>query len=238
MLRAGGQLQRGQLVSANAILAGVIDDHETAMVGLLGGINRYSDIADPPVKLVRMETNVEAFLSADRRVCHVVALDMQLADGSSPSENTARLVEAGYKVLVFSAGIDVRHLQQALANGAMGVSLKSEPLAATIDKLRRVAAGETIASLDLAAAIEADVEFVQANLSDREAECLALYATGYALGQVATKMNVQDSTVKKYVDRIREKYEQAGRPAGTKVDLLKRAVEDGILPPLLPLRKP
>ncbi|MGJ3191245.1 response regulator transcription factor [Paenarthrobacter sp. FR1] len=225
-------------MSSNAILAGVIDDHETAMVGLLGGINRYSEMGDPPVKLVRMETSVDGFLNADRRVCHVVALDMQLADGSSPAENTSRLVDAGYKVLVFSAGIDVRHLQQALAHGAMGVSLKSEPLLVTIDKLRRVAAGETIASLDLAAAIEADVAFVEANLSDREAECLALYATGYALGQVATKMNVQDSTVKKYVDRIREKYEQAGRPAGTKVDLLKRAVEDGILPPLLPLKKP
>ncbi|WP_431230678.1 response regulator transcription factor [Paenarthrobacter nicotinovorans] len=229
--------QRQRYMGSSFVLAGVIDDHESAMVGLLGGINRYATLGDPPVKLMRMETTVDAFLRADRGVCQVVALDMQLADGSSVANNTARLVAAGYKVLVFSAGVDVRHLQQALANGALGVSLKSEPLLETIDKLRRVAAGETIASLDLAAAIETDVAFVETSLSDREAECLALYATGYGLGQVATKMGVKESTVKKFVARIREKYEEADRPAGTKVDLLKRAVEDGILPPILPLVK-
>ena len=224
-------------MSTGAVLAGVIDDHETTMIGLAGAINRFSDLGDPPVKLVRMSTTVDTFIAGDRRMCHVVALDMLLADGSAPSENTAKLVAAGHKVLVFSAGNNVRHLQQALANGATGVSLKDEPVTATVDKLRRVAAGETIPSLDLAAAIEADTEFVEANLSDREAECLALYATGYALTQVATQMNVQESTVKKYVDRIREKYEQVGRPAGTKIDMLRRAVEDGLLPPILPLKK-
>ncbi|MBT2549603.1 hypothetical protein [Arthrobacter sp. ISL-65] len=50
-------------------------------------------------------------------------------------------------------------------------------------------------------------------------------------------MGVAESTVKKNIDRVREKYEAAGRPAGTKIDLYRRAVEDGILPPLLPLRK-
>jgi hypothetical protein len=32
------------------------------------------------------------------------------------------------------------------------------------------------------------------------------------------------------VRRIRQKYARAGRPAHTKIDLYKRAVEDGILP--------
>jgi hypothetical protein len=50
-------------------------------------------------------------------------------------------------------------------------------------------------------------------------------------------MNIAESTVKKNIDRIREKYEAAGRPANTKIDLYIRAVEDGILPPVLPLRR-
>ena len=37
-----------------------------------------------------------------------------------------------------------------------------------------------------------------------------------------------------YLDRIRVKYVEVGRPAPTKVDLLRRAVEDGILPGLDP----
>jgi hypothetical protein len=38
------------------------------------------------------------------------------------------------------------------------------------------------------------------------------------------------STIEDYVRRIRAKYARAGRPAMTKVDLYKRAVEDGFLP--------
>ena len=40
--------------------------------------------------------------------------------------------------------------------------------------------------------------------------------------------------VGEYLDRIRVKYVEVGRPAPTKVDLLRRAVEDGILPGLDP----
>jgi hypothetical protein len=40
--------------------------------------------------------------------------------------------------------------------------------------------------------------------------------------------------VREYLDRIRTKYVEVGRPAPTKVDLLRRAVEDGILPGLDP----
>ena len=42
------------------------------------------------------------------------------------------------------------------------------------------------------------------------------------------------STAREYLDRIRVKYVEVGRPAPTKVDLLRRAVEDGILPGLDP----
>ncbi len=39
------------------------------------------------------------------------------------------------------------------------------------------------------------------------------------------------TTVNDYLLRIRAKYAQQGREALTKVDLYKRAVEDGVLPP-------
>lgn len=143
---------------------------------------------------------------------------------------------AGYKVLVFTLGDDVGALQEALANGAMGVSRKSEPTAETFSKLRRVAAGESIDSQEMAAAIETDTQFVEANLSEREAECLGLYAAGFSQYQVARRMNVVESTVKTYIDRIREST-RARAASGNKIDLYRRAVEDGILPPLLPLRK-
>ncbi|MBT8162563.1 DNA-binding response regulator [Arthrobacter sp. GN70] len=180
---------------------------------------------------------VDALLNAGRNVCDVVALDLQLADGSRPGDNTARLISAGYKVLAFTVGTNQAHIHEALANGALGVSLKTEPLAETFSKLRRVAAGETIDEIQLATAIELDTEFVEANLSEREKECLALYATGFGQDQVALRMNIASSTVKTNIVRIREKFAAAGRPADTKIKLYIRAVEEGIVPPPQPLNK-
>lgn len=217
--------------------AGIIDDHEAVRVGFAVSANREAPGKTPHVAVIGTAPTVDAFLGAGAGICDVVALDLSLADGSRAGENVVRLTAAGYRVLVFTLGDNVPQIQDALANGAMGVSLKSEPISVTFAKLRRIAAGETIDSQELAAAIEVDIHFVEANLSDRERECIALYAAGLGQYQVARRMHIAESTVKKNIDRIREKYETAGRPATTKIDLYRRAVEDGILPPLLPLRK-
>jgi DNA-binding NarL/FixJ family response regulator len=219
------------------VRAGIIDDHEAVRVGFALSAGREAPHKTPRITVMGAAPTAEVFLQAGSDICDVIALDLSLADGSTPGDNVARLTAAGYKVLVFTLGDNVGQIQDALANGAMGVSLKSEPISETFAKLRRIAAGETIDSQELAAAIEVDADFVEANLSDRESECIALYAAGLGQYQVARRMGIAESTVKKNIDRIREKYEAAGRPANTKIDLYRRAVEDGILPPLLPLRK-
>jgi len=43
-----------------------------------------------------------------------------------------------------------------------------------------------------------------------------------------------ENSAKEYLRRIRAKYGEAARPAPSKVDLLRRAIEDGIVPPILP----
>ncbi|CAN7342511.1 LuxR C-terminal-related transcriptional regulator [Arthrobacter sp. LjRoot14] len=219
------------------VRAGIIDDHEAVRVGFALSAAREAPHKTPRITVMGAAPTVDVFLRAGTDICDVIALDLSLADGSQPGDNVAKLTAAGYKILVFTLGDNVWQIQDALSTGAMGVSLKSEPISETFAKLRRIAAGETIDSQELAAAIEVDADFVEANLSDRERECIALYAAGLGQYQVARRMGIAESTVKKNVDRIREKYEAAGRPASTKIDLYRRAVEDGILPPLLPLRK-
>ena len=56
-------------------------------------------------------------------------------------------------------------------------------------------------------------------------------ATSFGL-EAAEKLGIGYSTAREYLDRIRSKSVEVGRPAPTKVDLLRRAVEDGILPGL------
>jgi DNA-binding CsgD family transcriptional regulator len=89
-------------------------------------------------------------------------------------------------------------------------------------------------NLEWASAIDADSEFAKAQLGRRERDVLHLYASGLPLKAVAEQLGVAHSTAREYLDRVRTKYVEVGRPAPTKVDLLRRAVEDGILPGLAP----
>ena len=48
---------------------------------------------------------------------------------------------------------------------------------------------------------------------------------------VAERLGVAYSTAKENINRIRVKYVEVGRPAPTKIDLLRRAMEDGLVEP-------
>ena len=91
-----------------------------------------------------------------------------------------------------------------------------------------------VALLAATTAIDADRDFAKAQLGRREREILHLYASGLPLKLAAEQLGIGYSTAREYLDRIRVKYVEVGRPAPTKVDLLRRAVEDGILPGLDP----
>jgi hypothetical protein len=52
----------------------------------------------------------------------------------------------------------------------------------------------------------------------------------YPMTSVARRLGVKPGTAKSYLDRVRDKYDQVGRSARTKIELRDRAVEDGILP--------
>lgn len=66
-------------------------------------------------------------------------------------------------------------------------------------------------------------------LTVRELEVLGLYASGEKADRVARLLGISRETVLDHVRRIRQKYAAVHRPAYTKVDLYRRAVEDGVL---------
>ena len=105
---------------------------------------------------------------------------------------------------------------------------------AVVTAAATVARGEVLNNLEWATAIDADRDFAKAELGRREREILHLYASGLPLQLAAEQLGIGYSTAREYLDRIRAKYVEVGRPAPTKVDLLRRAVEDGILPGLDP----
>ena len=122
-------------------------------------------------------------------------------------------------------------MREALAAGAAGVVSKSSPIDDVIAAIGTVARGEPLNNVEWASAVEGDREFADAQLSAREREVLRLYAAGLPLKVVADRLGVAYSTAKENITRVRVKYVEVGRPAPTKVDLLRRAMEDGIRRP-------
>lgn len=186
--------------------------------------------ADPGLEVVLSVTTVDDVLAA-RVGIDLVVLDIRLADGSHVADNVARLRKAGFPVICFTAAEDAHGIRAAAATGALGVVRKSDSAETLLAALRDAAAGQTVASVDWAAAIDGDPRLADAKLSPKEREVLELYASGEKTVSVAAAAGLSDKTVAEYVRRIRAKYAAVGRPAASRVDLYKRAVEDGYLAP-------
>ncbi|GAB2576450.1 sigma factor-like helix-turn-helix DNA-binding protein [Microlunatus antarcticus] len=217
---------------ATPITVVVADDHDVVWIGLVAAARLGSG---RPVRLRGHATNAATLLAiVEQQAPDVVVLDLVLGDGSDPGDTVARVVAAGSRVLVYSVLDNPRLIRSALAAGAHGLSRKSEPVQVTVDKLRQVAAGQTLVSPEILAMIDGDTDFVRARLSEREREVLVLYVSGLEISQIAQQLFVTENSAREYLRRIRAKYTEVERPASTKVDLLRRAIEDGIVPPIEP----
>ncbi|MCF6389391.1 helix-turn-helix transcriptional regulator [Mycobacterium sp. MBM] len=66
-------------------------------------------------------------------------------------------------------------------------------------------------------------------LSDREREVLLVWLAGGTKEAVARRLYVSPHTVRTHIERIRDKYDATGRQANSKIALLLRALEDGLI---------
>jgi len=208
----------------------LIDDHESVRLGLEAACLR-----DGEQRVVFSGATVKEYLAwrtaADAPPVDVVVLDLTLGDGTTVTENVATLVADGASVVIHSVADRPAAVREALVAGAAGVVSKSSALDDVLDAIRTVARGDALNNVEWASAVDGDREFADAQLSSRERDVLRLYAAGLPLKAVAERLGVAYSTAKENISRIRVKYVEVGRPAPTKVALLRRAMEDGIVAP-------
>lgn len=209
------------------IRVALVDDHESVRLGLEAACARVG------FEWVFSGSNVSGYLSwranGQQPPADVVLLDLTLGDGSTVTENVRRIVDDGSSVIIHSVADRPAAVREALQAGAAGVVSKSSPTEEVMGAVRTVAAGELLNNVEWASAIDGDRAFADAQLSGRESEVLRLYATGLPLKVVAHRLGMAFSTAKENIYRVRTKYVDVGRPAPTKIDLLRRAIEDGIL---------
>lgn len=206
------------------IRVAILDDHEAIRLGF----SNYCESSGN--ELVGSAATVGELLDQIQgQDCSVVVADLSLADGSQVSENVARLVAAGSAVLIFSIADKPSLIRAAVRAGATAIVAKSKPMEFLFKAIELASQGAIINNAETSATIDADLTFKEASLSAREREVLSLYASGMSLKQVAFQLQIKQSSAKEHIDRVRVKYAKLGRDAATKVDLFRRAVEDGII---------
>ena len=159
----------------------------------------------------------------------LVILDLRLEDGSTPTQNLREIEQRGLPVIAYTSAESPILVREAIAGGVLAIVRKSGPSSDLVRAIQDALDGRPSASLDWAAALDADEDFVVDYLAPIEADVLAHYAEGEKSETVARILNLSKNTVNTYVARIRDKYRAAGRSADTRVDLFRRAAEDGLV---------
>jgi len=205
----------------------ILDDHNLLLDSMASWIASHA----PDFTVTLTATAWGDFVRCPSFPGDIVLMDYQLRHDGSIETRVRTCRAAGAKVLVISSVDTAEARERSLNAGAIEFLTKGSSISVVMDAARRalnMATTET-ASPDRAAPPRTSVKLVTPKLSAGEREALMLYITGLSLAEVAAGMGVHFETAKTYIRRVREKYAKVGRGAGKRIDLIRRAAEDGYL---------
>ena len=200
----------------------IVDDHEIVLIGISALINS-SNTCTMVGAYHTVQEVAEHVHDHTKPPIDVVLLDLRLSDNSCPHDNINYLHELDLTVLIFSACESPYLTRQALTAGVDGIVEKSTSSENIIQAINAACSNPH----------NPVTSWLTTNcvpLSPRQREVLELYALGEPAKRVASLTGLSVETVNDYLSRIRTKYAQAGRPTFSKVDLVLRALEDGLIP--------
>ncbi|SCL33607.1 DNA-binding response regulator, NarL/FixJ family, contains REC and HTH domains [Micromonospora nigra] len=206
---------------ATVIRLAAVDDDRM----LLDGFANWA-AGVPDLRLVGTGATVDELLRELAQPVDVILLDLVLRDRSSAADNVRRLTAEGHRVLVLSVWAQPDQVIATFAAGASGYVTKDHDLSALAVAIRQVHAGQPVFSTELAFACLRDDRPARPQLSAREREVLLAYASGMTLKQAARHLGIRHETARTYLDRVKAKYHDLGRPTRTKLDLADRVRED------------
>ena len=207
----------------------LVDDHPSLRAGLRSRLEKERDIE----VVGESGDGEEALRLASERTPHVLVLDMEMP-GLSGVEIARRLrdAELPVRVLALSAHDSEEYIVTVLDSGAAGYLTKQEPLETIVSAIRGVARGEDgWLSRDVAAALMRhrrskfqDLDNPASLLTEREREVLKLLAQGHHNQDIADRLFISESTVKKHVNNIYFKLE-----TGTRAEAVAWAWKNGLV---------
>ena len=150
---------------------------------------------------------------------HVVVMDVSLPDLSGVE--AMRQVHVGApeaKVVALSVHDDPQYVAGMLEAGASGYVVKGAAPVEVLRAVRAALSGRTYLSPELAGAVYDHMQRFASHpeLSEREREVLRLISEDLTTRQIAMRLNLGESTVHTYRQRIMDKLDRHGVAALTK----------------------
>jgi len=182
------------------VTVAVINDYEVVVRGVAAMLAPYGD----RIQVVALETDSLPSTPTD------LALFDTFAGRRQTLARAAGMVASGHvgHVVLYTWDAAPEFVRAAEQIGVSGVVLKTRSAEGLVDALLRVADGEKV-GFDEPIGVRSPSRAVE--LSDREAEVLALIARGLTNGQIAEELYLSVETVKTYVKRLYAKLDVHNR---------------------------
>lgn len=185
----------------------VADDHEVVRNGM------KALLADTEITVVdEARTGEEAARLASKGQCDVVLLDIRMPEGDGLNAlGRIKLDQPELPIVMFSAYDNPTYVARAVALGAAGFVLKSEPKKKLVQTIKTAAEGKSAWTRDElrrvtgALATPRLASDVEVPLTQRESEVLRQLAYGLTNKEIAQTLQISYETVKEHVQHILRK---------------------------------
>ena len=208
------------------VTAVLIDDHPI----VAEGARVWCAAAEPAIELVATGDRIADAWHGPGATADVVVLDLILtSSGQHEVAEVGRLAEVGRRVVVHTGELDKRVALQCMKAGAMAYVTKLESREHLAPAVHAAAAGHGYTTPSLSGAILDDSDPTRPHLAPREIEALRRWFTSPSKRVAARSMDISEKTLDTYIQRVRVKYEEAGRPAPSQASLMARTLEDRVI---------
>ncbi len=193
----------------------LVDDHPVVRSGLRAVL----DSADGLQVVGEAATGEEAIVLTARLHPDVVLCDLRLGLGIDGIRTTVELrtLDPAPAVLILTTFDRDAEILGAMEAGAAGYLLKESAPEASVDGIRRAAAGDTVLTPDLASRVLKGMRSPLPRLTEREIDVLRHLATGSTNKEIARALFVTEATVKSHLVHIFSKLDVDSRSRAIRV---------------------
>ncbi|SER83922.1 two component transcriptional regulator, LuxR family [Streptomyces sp. yr375] len=213
-----------ELARVDAVGVTLVGDHPV----VLAGFESWYAASDPPIEVRAKGVRVATALAGPGRDAHVVVLALGQRNGTPAYGDLEQLAHSRRRVIVYDVEGSRHAALTCLDLGAFTYLTRAEGRRHLLQATYAAARGARYESPALSGP-RGGRGLKRPRLSPREADVLLKWLQSESKAVVAECLWLSVRTVNTYLERVRVKYADVGRPATTKAQLLARAVQDGLI---------